>query len=52
MELEDLGDGRTKLKVHSIFMLAADLEGMMGSGMEAGMNASYNALERVLETMK
>ena len=51
MELEDLGDGRTRLKVHSIFMLAADLEGMVSSGMETGMNASYDALDRVLTTM-
>jgi uncharacterized protein YndB with AHSA1/START domain len=52
MELEDLGDGRTKLKVHSIFMLADDMKGMMSSGMETGMNQSYDALDRVLEKMK
>jgi uncharacterized protein YndB with AHSA1/START domain len=52
MELDDLGDGRTKLRVHSIFMLAEDFKGMMASGMETGMNQSYDALDRVLETMK
>jgi len=52
MELEDLGDGRTKLKIHSTFMLAEDLAGMMGSGMETGMNASYDALDRVLAAME
>ena len=51
MELEDLGDGRTKLKVHSVFMLAEDMKGMMSSGMETGMNASYDALDRVLAAM-
>jgi uncharacterized protein YndB with AHSA1/START domain len=51
MELEDLGDGRTRLKVHSIFMLVEDFNGMMSSGMETGMNASYDALDRVLESM-
>jgi uncharacterized protein YndB with AHSA1/START domain len=52
MELDDLGDGRTKLRVHSIFMLADDFKGMMASGMETGMNQSYDALDRVLESMK
>jgi uncharacterized protein YndB with AHSA1/START domain len=52
MELEDLGDGRTKLKVHSIFMLVDDFKAMLGSGMETGMNASYDALDRVLASMK
>jgi uncharacterized protein YndB with AHSA1/START domain len=51
MELQDLGDGRTKLVVDSIFMTAADCAGMMSSGMEGGMNQSYNALDRVLEQM-
>lgn len=52
MELEDLGDGRTRLKVHSIFMLVEDFNGMMQSGMETGMNQSYDALDRVLAAMK
>jgi uncharacterized protein YndB with AHSA1/START domain len=52
MQLQDLGDGRTKLVVDSIFMTAEDCAGMMSSGMEGGMNESYDALDRVLETMK
>lgn len=48
MTLEDLGDGRTKLVTHSIFMTGADRDGMMQSGMETGMNESYAALDRVL----
>ena len=52
MTLEDLGDGRTKLEVHSIFMLVEHFQGMMKSGMETGMNQSYDALDRVLESMK
>jgi hypothetical protein len=32
-------------------MLAADLEGMVSSGMETGMNASYDALDSVLASM-
>ena len=49
--LEDLGDGRTRLRVTSMFMTAEDLDGMMQSGMEQGMNESYAALDRVLAGM-
>lgn len=51
MTLEDLGDGRTKLVTVSIFMTAADRDGMLQSGMESGMNESYAALDRVLATL-
>ena len=46
--LEDLGDGRTKMTADSLFMLAEERDGMMSSGMEGGMNQSYEALDRVL----
>jgi len=48
MTLEDLGDGRTKLVNVSLFMTSADRDGALASGMEAGMEASYAALDRVL----
>jgi uncharacterized protein YndB with AHSA1/START domain len=48
MTLEDLGDGRTKLVNVSLFMTSADRDGAAASGMEAGMAASYAALDRVL----
>jgi len=51
MTLEDLGDGRTKLVTHSMFMTAQDRDGMMQSGMETGMNQSYAALDRVLAAL-
>lgn len=46
--LEDLGDGRTKLVNVSLFMTAADRDGMVSSGMEDGMAASYAALDQLL----
>lgn len=49
--LEDLGDNRTKLVAVSMYMTAADRDGMMQSGMEGGMNESYRALDRVLAAM-
>ena len=46
--LEDLGDGRTRMITDSLFHTAEERDGMMGSGMEGGMNESYEALDRVL----
>jgi uncharacterized protein YndB with AHSA1/START domain len=51
MTLEDLGD-RTKLVVVSLFHTKEDRDGMMSSGMEGGMNESYAALDRLLETLE
>ena len=48
---EDLGDGRTRLVTTSLFLTKEDLDGMMQSGMEGGMNESYAALDRVLAAM-
>ncbi|HEY6088727.1 MAG TPA: SRPBCC family protein [Gemmatimonadaceae bacterium] len=46
--LEDLGDGRTRLVTTSLFMTGEDRDGMLQSGMEGGLNESYEALDRVL----
>ena len=51
MTLADLGDGRTKLVTESLFMTQEDRDGMMQSGMEAGVNESYAALDRVLAAL-
>ena len=50
--LEDLGDGRTKLVSVSLFHTAMERDGMLGSGMEGGMNESHAALDRVLANMR
>lgn len=47
--LEEIDGGkRTRIVVVSQFFTKAELEGMMKSGMETGMNESYRALDRVL----
>jgi len=46
--LEDLGDGRTKLTTVSLFHTTAERDGMLHSGMEGGVNQSYEALDAVL----
>jgi uncharacterized protein YndB with AHSA1/START domain len=51
MTLDDLGDGRTKLVVVSLFHTAEDRDGMLQSGMEGGLNESYAALDEVLESL-
>ena len=45
---EDLGDGRTKLTTRSLFYNQDERDGMFKSGMEGGMNESYEALDRLL----
>lgn len=49
--LEDLGDGRTKVVTSSLFMTAEDRDGMLQSGMEAGLTDSYAALDKVLANL-
>ena len=51
MVLEDLADGRTKLRGTLQFFTMEDRDGMVRSGMEQGMNESYAALDRVLATL-
>jgi uncharacterized protein YndB with AHSA1/START domain len=46
--LEDLGGGRTRMVTDSLFLTAEDRDGFVKSGMEGGMNESYEALDRVL----
>ena len=45
---EDLGDGRTRLVVNSMFFTAEERDGMIEYGMEGGMAESYAALDRLL----
>jgi len=46
MTLESLEGGRTKLVTISLFLTEEDRAGMMSSGMEQGLKASYRALDR------
>jgi uncharacterized protein YndB with AHSA1/START domain len=51
-EFEDLGDGRTRLFANVQFPTTEERDGMLGSGMEGGMNESYAALDRLLASMR
>lgn len=48
MTLEDLGDGRTKLVTVSLAHTKEERDGILHSGMEQGINQSYDALDAVL----
>jgi len=47
MTLEDLGD-RTRMTVVSVFHTPEERDGMLGSGMEGGMNETYERLDALL----
>jgi uncharacterized protein YndB with AHSA1/START domain len=51
VEFNDLGDGRTKVVNVSLFHTTDERDGMLQSGMEEGLNQSYEALDRLLATM-
>ncbi len=49
---ESLPGGRTKLTSQSVFQSVADRDGMLQSGMERGINDSYDRLDELLAKMK
>lgn len=48
---EELPGNRTKLVSQSVFQSVADRDGMLQSGMEEGVNDSYDRLDELLEKM-
>lgn len=49
---EELPGGKTKLTMQSVFQSVADRDGMLQSGMEEGVNDSYERLDELLEKIK
>ena len=49
---EAMPGDRTKLTSQSVFQSVADRDGMLGSGMERGVNDGYDRLDELLEEMK
>jgi uncharacterized protein YndB with AHSA1/START domain len=45
---EDLGDGRTKVTTVSLFHTTEERDGFLASGMERGLNETYERLDEVL----
>jgi uncharacterized protein YndB with AHSA1/START domain len=48
--LEDLGNGRTRVKSHSVFMSVEDRDMMVENGMGDGVEDGYNRLDELLAT--
>ena len=48
---EEMPGGRTKLMAQSVFQSVADRDGMMQSGMEEGVNDSYDRLDELLKRL-
>ncbi len=51
MKLETLPEGRTRLTIQSVFQSVADRDGMLQSGMEEGLNDTYERLEELLKKL-
>ncbi len=49
---EELPGNRTKLTSQSVFQSVADRDGMLQSGMDEGVNDSYDRLDELLEKMQ
>ena len=52
MKLEELPGGRTRLRTQSVFQSLADRDAVLQSGMESGVNDTYDRLSELLETLK
>lgn len=48
LDLEDLGDGRTRLRTHAVYQSVEDRDGMASSGMEHGVREGYAKLDALL----
>ncbi len=49
---EPLYNNRTRLTAQSVFQSVKDRDGMLQSGMEEGVNDSYNSLDELLKEMQ
>jgi uncharacterized protein YndB with AHSA1/START domain len=52
LKLEEMPGGKTRMTEQSVFQTVADRDGMAQSGMEEGINESYERLDELLESMK
>jgi uncharacterized protein YndB with AHSA1/START domain len=46
--LEDIGDGRTRVRGHSVFQSLADRDAMVNGGMETGLTDGFDRLGELL----
>ena len=51
LALEDIGGGRTRARIHSVFQSLQDRDGMVQSGMGDGVSEGFERLDELLATM-
>jgi uncharacterized protein YndB with AHSA1/START domain len=51
LHLEDIGGGRTRSHIHSVFQSLEDRDGMVQAGMGDGVTEGYERLDELLATM-
>jgi uncharacterized protein YndB with AHSA1/START domain len=51
LSFEELGDGRTIVRTHSVYQSVEDRDGMVQAGMADGVNEGFDRLEELLERM-
>lgn len=51
LRLEDLGDGRTRASQISVFTSTEDRDGMLSSGIHAGVNEGFERMDELLEVL-
>jgi uncharacterized protein YndB with AHSA1/START domain len=50
--IEDLGAGRSRVKIHSVFQSVADRDAMVEAGMGDGVEEGYERLDELLARLK
>jgi uncharacterized protein YndB with AHSA1/START domain len=50
--IEDIGGGRSRVRVHSVFQSVADRDGMIENGMGDGVEDGYNRLDELMATLQ
>ena len=51
LQLEDIGGGRTRSRIHSVFQSLEDRDGMVQAGMGDGVNEGFERLDELLASM-
>ena len=51
LQLEDIGGGRTRAHIHSVFQSLEDRDGMVQAGMGDGVSEGFERLDELLATM-
>ena len=51
LALEDIGDGRTRAQIHSVYQSLEDRDGMVQAGMGDGVNEGFERLDELLARM-